>query len=225
MERAYIYGDSLLKATMPDAEMHYHFHLPEVMAQYPSDRLEVVNRAKMGATVTKGLTLVEHDVQRAWMPAGRWWLTAAMTAISTGRPSPPRRSRTTCPTRPCRSLWRSCTVRCTELKSAGVQPVLMTLPPIDSQRYFQTSSPDAATAAAHPDLAGGRGPHLPPPGAILRRGGGAGLCGGGAPSSMCGGSSCPSVICPLYRRRRHPPDHVRLSLPVRHAGRPGCGSG
>ena len=79
MERAFIYGDSLLKATMPDADMRYHFHLPEVMAQYPSDRLEVVNRA------------------------------AAMTAISTGRPSPPRRRRTTCPARPCRSLRRSCT--------------------------------------------------------------------------------------------------------------------
>ena len=51
MERAFIYGDSLLKATMPDADMRYHFHLPEVMAQYPSDRLEVVNRAKMGAFV------------------------------------------------------------------------------------------------------------------------------------------------------------------------------
>ena len=65
MERAFIYGDSLLKATVPDEDMHYRFHLPEVMAQYPTDRLEVVNRAKMGATVTKGLSLVEHDVQRA----------------------------------------------------------------------------------------------------------------------------------------------------------------
>lgn len=25
MERAYIYGDSLLKATVPDAAMRYHF--------------------------------------------------------------------------------------------------------------------------------------------------------------------------------------------------------
>ena len=74
MERAFIYGDSLLKATMPDTEMRYHFHLPEVMAQYPSDRLEVVNRAKMGATVTKGLSLVEHDVQRGI--DARWALVA-----------------------------------------------------------------------------------------------------------------------------------------------------
>lgn len=54
MERAFIYGDSLLKATMPDADMRYHFHLPEVMAQYPSDRLEVVNRAKMGRHSDQG---------------------------------------------------------------------------------------------------------------------------------------------------------------------------
>ena len=43
MERAYIYGDSLLKATVPDAAMRYHFHLSEVMAQYPTERLEAVS--------------------------------------------------------------------------------------------------------------------------------------------------------------------------------------
>ena len=111
MERAFIYGDSLLKATMPDADMRYHFHLPEVMAQYPSDRLEVVNRAKMGATVTKGLALVEHDVQRG-MDA-RWALVAYGGNDSDFD-------------------WEA-----TALKSAGGQPVLMTLPPIDGQRYFR----------------------------------------------------------------------------------------
>ena len=55
MERAYVYGDSLLKATVPDEAMRYHFHLAEVMAQYPTERLEVVNRAKMGSTISKGL--------------------------------------------------------------------------------------------------------------------------------------------------------------------------
>ena len=31
MACAYIYGDSLLKATVPDEQFRYHFHLPEVM--------------------------------------------------------------------------------------------------------------------------------------------------------------------------------------------------
>ena len=107
MERAFIYGDSLLKATMPDADMRYHFHLPEVMAQYPSDRLEVVNRAKMGSTISKGLSLVEHDVQRGI--DARWALVAygAMTAPLTGPVLPPIRRGSTSPARSCRIFWPS----------------------------------------------------------------------------------------------------------------------
>ena len=137
MERAFIYGDSLLKATMPDADMRYHFHLPEVMAQYPSDRLEVVNRAKMGATVTKGLALVEHDVQRG-MDA-RWALVAYggndsdfdWEAVAAA-PEEDHLPRTTLP-----EFTETLRRAVTALKSAGVQPVLMTLPPIDGQRYFR----------------------------------------------------------------------------------------
>ena len=136
MERAFIYGDSLLKATMPDADMRYHFHLPEVMAQYPSDRLEVVNRAKMGATVTKGLALVEHDVQRG-MDA-RWALVAYggndsdfdWEAVAAA-PEQDHLPRTTLPEFT-EKLRRAVTAR----KSAGVQPVLMSLPPIDPRRYL-----------------------------------------------------------------------------------------
>lgn len=136
MERAYVYGDSLLKATMPDGDMKYHFHLSEIMAGYPSTRLEVVNRAKMGATVTKGLSLVEHDLSRGldarWALLGYggndsdfdWQAVAAA-------PETEHLPRTALPEfteklRQCAAL----------LTSAGVQPVLMTLPPIDSRRYF-----------------------------------------------------------------------------------------
>ena len=137
MERAFIYGDSLLKATMPDADMRYHFHLPEVMAQYPSDRLEVVNRAKMGATVTKGLALVEHDVQRG-MDA-RWALVAYggndsdfdWEAVAAA-PEQDHLPRTTLP-----EFTEKLHCAVTALKSAGVQPVLMSLPPIDPRRYLR----------------------------------------------------------------------------------------
>ena len=136
MERAYIYGDSLLKATVPDEEMRYHFHLPEVMAQYPSDRLEVVNRAKMGATVTKGLSLVEHDTARG-MDA-RWALVAYggndsdfdWPAIADA-PDQEHLPRTALP-----EFVEKLRCAAKTLYNAGVQPVLMTLPPIDSARYF-----------------------------------------------------------------------------------------
>ena len=137
MERAYIYGDSLLKATVPDEEMHYHFHLPEVMAQYPSDRLEVVNRAKMGATVTKGLSLVAHDAARGI--DARWALVAYggndsdfdWEAIAAA-PEQEHLPHTVLP-----EFIEKLRCAVQELASAGVQPVLMTLPPIDGQRYFQ----------------------------------------------------------------------------------------
>ena len=64
MPRAYVYGDSLLKATVPDEQFHYHFHLPEVMERYSGRQTEVVSRAKMGATIRKGQALLDHDLQR-----------------------------------------------------------------------------------------------------------------------------------------------------------------
>lgn len=107
MERAYVYGDSLLKATVPDEAMRYHFHLAEVMARYPTERLEVVNRAKMGSTISKGLSLVAHDVQRG-MDA-RWALVAygGNDSDFDWRASPPTRRGSTSPARSCRSSWPS----------------------------------------------------------------------------------------------------------------------
>lgn len=136
MERAYVYGDSLLKATTPDEEMKYHFHLSEIMAGYPSTRLEVVNRAKMGATVTKGLSLVEHDLSRGL--EARWALLGYggndsdfdWQAVAAA-PETEHQPRTALPEF-VEKLRQSAGL----LAAAGIQPVLMTLPPIDSQRYF-----------------------------------------------------------------------------------------
>lgn len=136
MERAFIYGDSLLKATVPDEDMHYRFHLPEVMAQYPTDRLEVVNRAKMGATVTKGLSLVEHDVQRGM--GARWALVAYggndsdfdWAAIDAD-PEADHRPNTELPV-----FADTLHETLDALRQGGVQPVMMTLPPIDGERYL-----------------------------------------------------------------------------------------
>ena len=60
MRNVYIYGDSLLKATVPDEELKYHFHLPEIMARYPSDRVQVTNRAMLSRAVSviRGKTLI-----------------------------------------------------------------------------------------------------------------------------------------------------------------------
>lgn len=136
MARAYIYGDSLLKATVPDEQFRYHFHLPEVMERYSGRQTEVVNRSKMGATVRKGQALLEHDLQRG--------MQADYALIAYGgndsdfdwdavqaHPQESHLPRTTL------ADFKEillCMIR--ELRERGVQPVLMTLPPIDAQRYL-----------------------------------------------------------------------------------------
>ena len=136
MRNVYIYGDSLLKATVPDEELKYHFHLPEIMARYPSDRVQVTNRAKMGATVSKGLSLVEHDAQRG--------LDADYALICYGGndsdydwaaidadPGADHRPNTELPV-----FADTLHETLDALRQGGVQPVMMTLPPIDGERYL-----------------------------------------------------------------------------------------
>ena len=136
MARAYIYGDSLLKATVPDEQFRYHFHLPEVMERYSGRQTEVVNRSKMGATVRKGQALLEHDLRRG--------MQADYALIAYGgndsdfdwdavqaHPQESHLPRTTL------ADFKEILLRMIrELRERGVQPVLMTLPPIDAQRYL-----------------------------------------------------------------------------------------
>ena len=132
----YVYGDSLMKATIPDQAFRYHFHIAELADRYRSDRFSLTNRAKMGATVRKGRALVEHDLERG-MDA-RYALVAfggndsdfdwAAVAAEPEKEHLPH-------TDP--AEFRSILADTAEkLKSAGVQPVLMTLPPIDAERYL-----------------------------------------------------------------------------------------
>ena len=224
MERAYIYGDSLLKATVPDEEMHYHFHLPEVMAQYPSDRLEVVNRAKMGATVTKGLSLVAHDAARGI--DARWALVAYggndsdfdWPAIADA-PDQEHLPRTALP-----EFVEKLRCAARMLRDAGVQPVLMTLPPIDSARYFDFISRRSDGQRILTWLGDVGRIYLPPSGDVFRRRGSPGYGRGSAAHRRPAAVPAAARPAPAHRSRRHPSDHARLPPSFRHAGRLGAGT-
>lgn len=136
MRNVYIYGDSLLKATVPDEELKYHFHLPEIMARYPSDRVQVTNRAKMGATVSKGLSLVEHDAARGLdadyalicyggNDSDYDWAAIAADPAADHQPHTKRET-----------FRQTLESMLNVLYRQGVQPVLMSLPPIDPRRYL-----------------------------------------------------------------------------------------
>ena len=136
MSAIYVYGDSLLKATTPDDDFRYHFHWQELLAGRETALSAVVNRAKMGATVQKGEALVRHDLQRgidaklALVGYGGNDSDFDWTAIA-ANPEDTHLPRTPLPQflQTLESITQS-------LLAQQVQPVLMTLPPIDAERYL-----------------------------------------------------------------------------------------
>lgn len=135
MSKIYLYGDSLLKATVPDEQFRYHFHAEELAGEYDS-AAEVVNRARMGATIRKGLQMVQRDLSRG--EQGQFALVGYggndcdfdWQAISDD-PAGEHHPHTELPDF-CRMLRETVEI----LRGRGVQPLLMTLPPIDAERYL-----------------------------------------------------------------------------------------
>lgn len=136
MKTLYVYGDSLLKATVPDADFRYHFHWQELLDSWNTGLPAIVNRAKMGATVRKGEALVQHDLQRglntpvALVGYGGNDSDFDWTAISQNP------EETHLPHTPLTQFVQTLEKITCSLLAHDVQPVLMTLPPIDAQRYL-----------------------------------------------------------------------------------------
>lgn len=95
--RIAVFGDSLMKGTLPDEQLRYHFHTDLFEAPLAGLHAEVTNKSVFGATSRKGVTLVQRDLAAATAMTGHSWNTAATTATITGPTWPRTRSRTTTP--------------------------------------------------------------------------------------------------------------------------------
>lgn len=135
MRKAVFYGDSLLKGTMPNGDGRYAFHWSEFLGEEAGQ--SVINRAKFGATAEKGLTMVRHDLQRG--------LEAELALIDFGGndsdydwaaiAADPVTEH--CPRTPMVRYLAVLEDMTETLLQAGIRPMLMNLPPIDAQRYFE----------------------------------------------------------------------------------------
>ena len=133
----YVYGDSIMKATSPDADLKYHFHISDYLEKFSKLPVKIVNRAKFGAYAEKGLSIVESDMKKgvkcdiALLEYGGndcnfdW---AAIAEDPDGHHDPKTLLDNFV------SLMKTMAEK---LISNGIKPVMMTLPPIDSQRYFR----------------------------------------------------------------------------------------
>lgn len=131
-----IFGDSLMKGTLPDEGLRYHFH-QELLEPFLA-RLhgEVLNKSKFGATIRKGKAVVQKELE-----LGRQFDYALLeyggndcnhdwpdvAAHPDGEHFPVVRLD---------EFTATLAEMIDRLRAAGVKPVLMTLPPIDSEKYL-----------------------------------------------------------------------------------------
>ena len=68
--RIAVYGDSLMKGTLPDEQLRYHFHTDLFEAPLAGVDAEVTNKSVFGATSRKGVALVQRDLAQMLREAG-----------------------------------------------------------------------------------------------------------------------------------------------------------
>lgn len=143
-ESVVIWGDSLAKGVVWNQARKRHAYSRTTAADVVAERLgiDIVNRSKFGCTAPQGLEMLERDVESglscdtALIEFGGNDCNFDWAAISehpeeTHRPA-------TSPEEylvSMRTMVRSLLCR-------GIRPVLMTLPPIDAERYFRFLSGD-----------------------------------------------------------------------------------
>lgn len=138
-----IYGDSLMKGTIP-VQSRYKFTIGEYLDRLTQRLpLKIVNRAKFGAYVSKGESMLRQDLERS--NTARYTLLeyggndcnfdwAAISADPDGEHRPKT---------PLDAFLRTLEGMADALLEAGSQPVLMTLPPIDAEKYLDSICADA----------------------------------------------------------------------------------
>ena len=131
-----IYGDSLMKATLPDSNWRYHFHGELLTAALSKLSVSLTNRAKFGATTCKGNFVLHRD-----LAAGHFydyaliefggndcnydWISIAADSEGKHFPAVSLSEFTAC----LKDMIQT-------LEQKKIQPILMTLPPIDANRYL-----------------------------------------------------------------------------------------
>lgn len=135
--RANIYGDSIMKGTVLDNAYHYRAimnrYLPKL---YDRFGIEAENRARFGITVQRGHKILQRDISEG--------LDCELALVEFGGNDSnfhwdeislfPTHEHL--PFTSMTDFTGNLTAMIDELRQQSVQPIMMTLPPIDPQRYF-----------------------------------------------------------------------------------------
>ena len=137
-ETVVIWGDSLAKGVVWNEARKRHAYSQTTAADVASERLNltIINRAKFGCTAPEGLTIMEREIESgiscdtALIEFGGNDCNFDWKAIS-DRPDEEH-----LPVTSPEAYMESMREMIRRLLHQGIQPVLMTLPPIDAEKYF-----------------------------------------------------------------------------------------
>lgn len=133
-----IYGDSIMKGTLPDEDFHYHFtikdYIERICSMFP---VEIRNRAVFGSCISKGKSQLEKDLARADIgqiallefggnDCNFHWDEIAREPEGEHKPYTPLET-----------FISTLEGMAKRLSDRGIRPVLVSLPPIDSEKYLK----------------------------------------------------------------------------------------
>lgn len=131
-----VYGDSIMRATVPDENMRYHFRFNDFVADFRELPLEIVNRSKFGATSDRGERILERDIAEgcdydlALLEYGGNDCNHNWDEVAVN----PERNHL--PKVDLAGFVATVAKMADLLLAKGVRPVLMNLPPIDAEKYL-----------------------------------------------------------------------------------------
>lgn len=135
--RAKIYGDSIMKGTILDDAYRYHAIMGGYLAKlYDRFGIEAENRSRFGSTVTKGHKLLLRDIEEgldcefALIEFGGNDSSFHWDEISAAPQAEHQ------PLTSMADFRQNISAMVAELRSQSVQPIIMTLPPIDPCRHL-----------------------------------------------------------------------------------------
>ena len=137
MMKIQIYGDSIMKAVLVDENYKYHQISSQLLDRFQQDTgVTATNRAHFGYTAARGQAVLQRDLDKgldcdlALLEFGgndcdHNWLEVAQTPSDDHQPNTPLPK-----------FLDTLKEMALAVKAKGIQPVLMTLPPLDAEKYL-----------------------------------------------------------------------------------------
>ena len=137
MKTVYIYGDSIMRATVIDEKNSYHASISQYIAEFESNcGVKIENRARFGCTAPRGAEILSRDLGAGVRPdiaviayggndCNYNWSAVAREPYAEHNPHTPLPQ-----------FIETLRAMISELRKNSINPVLTTLPPVSAEKYL-----------------------------------------------------------------------------------------